>query len=214
MAIGEIRMFAGSFAPQGWAYCHGQELQIAEHPVLSKQLGTRYGGDGRSKFRLPDLRGRAPVHRADGAALGTAVKITVDAADPDIRAGRVALNFIIATSEPDFLDHEPFLGEVRAFAGNFAPSDYFAPCHGQILPISQNTALYAIVEASFGGDQRSRFALPDLRGAFPFQTQNPEERGKKGGRIPEEDGPEPPQLPFLAMTYGIAISGIYPRRPE
>lgn len=214
MAIGEIRLFAGSFAPEGWALCHGQELQIAQNADLHKVLGTRYGGDGRSTFRLPDLRGRAPVHRADGAALGTVVKIQVDAGRKNADPGRVALNCILATRDPESMDAEPFLGEVRAFAGNFAPSDRFAPCHGQILSIAANPALFSVLDASFGGDRRATFALPDLRGAYPFQPQQPDQRGKEGGAVPEDGGPAPAHLPLLAVTYGIAIRGIYPGRPE
>lgn len=214
MAIGEIRLFAGTFAPNGWALCHGQELQIAQDSNLHKILGTRYGGDGRSTFRLPDLRGRAPVHRADGAALGTVAKIPVDASRPKVEPGRVALNFIISRSDSGDMAHEPFLGEVRPFAGNYAPTDYFAACHGQLLPISQNTALFSILDDSFGGDRRATFALPDLRGAYPFQPQDPSQRGKKGGAVAEEDGPEPSHLALLAVTYCIAIRGRWPGRPE
>lgn len=214
MAIGEIRLFAGNFAPEGWALCQGQELQIAQSSDLSKAIGTRYGGDGRSKFRLPDLRGRAPVHRADGAALGTVVKIPVDAGHGDADHGRVALNFIIATRDPEIMGEEPLLGEVRPFAGNFAPSDRFAPCHGQLLSIAEYTALFSILDVAFGGDRRVTFALPDLRGAYPFQPQEPDQRGKTGGAVPEEGGPEPAHLALLAVTYGIAVRGIYPGRPQ
>lgn len=64
--IGEIRIFAGTFAPVGWALCQGQTMSIAENDVLFNLIGTTYGGDGQSTFALPDLRGRIPVH-ADGA---------------------------------------------------------------------------------------------------------------------------------------------------
>ena len=60
--IGEIRMFAGSFAPSGWAFCDGRLLPIAENDALFTLIGTTYGGDGQETFALPDLRGRAPVH--------------------------------------------------------------------------------------------------------------------------------------------------------
>lgn len=60
--IGEIRMFAGDFAPNGWAFCDGQMLSIAENDTLFIVLGTMYGGDGEETFALPDLRGRTPVH--------------------------------------------------------------------------------------------------------------------------------------------------------
>ena len=60
--LGEIRMFGGNFAPQGWALCNGQLLSISQNTALFSLLGTNYGGDGRTTFGLPDLRGRAPIH--------------------------------------------------------------------------------------------------------------------------------------------------------
>ncbi|MBB6099988.1 microcystin-dependent protein [Deinobacterium chartae] len=60
--IGEIRMFAGNFAPQGWLMCEGQLLPISENEALFQLIGTTYGGDGTETFALPDLRGRVPVH--------------------------------------------------------------------------------------------------------------------------------------------------------
>lgn len=63
--IGEIRMFAGNFAPVGWAFCQGQLLPIDQNEALFTILGTTYGGDGRTTFALPDLRGRVPVHQGN-----------------------------------------------------------------------------------------------------------------------------------------------------
>jgi len=60
--VGEIRMFAGSFAPVGWMFCWGQSLPIAENEILYQLIGTTYGGDGEETFNLPDLRGRLPMH--------------------------------------------------------------------------------------------------------------------------------------------------------
>ena len=67
--IGEIRMFAGNFAPTGWAFCQGQLLPIAQNQALFSLLGTTYGGDGTTTFALPDLRGRAPVGFGQGPGL-------------------------------------------------------------------------------------------------------------------------------------------------
>ena len=64
--IGEIRMFAGNFAPQGWAFCQGQPLPISENEALFQLLGTTYGGDGESTFNLPNLASRIPVHSGTG----------------------------------------------------------------------------------------------------------------------------------------------------
>jgi microcystin-dependent protein len=67
--IGEIIMFGGNFAPRGWAYCDGQLLAISQNNALFSILGTTYGGDGRTTFGLPDLRGRVPVHAGAGPGL-------------------------------------------------------------------------------------------------------------------------------------------------
>jgi microcystin-dependent protein len=60
--VGEIRMFAGNFAPAGWALCNGQLIAIANNETLFNLIGTTYGGDGQQTFGLPDLRGRVPIH--------------------------------------------------------------------------------------------------------------------------------------------------------
>ena len=70
--IGEIRIFAGNFAPSGWAFCEGQQVPIAENDALFVVLGTRYGGDAETYFNLPDLRGRAPMHQGNGHIAGEA----------------------------------------------------------------------------------------------------------------------------------------------
>lgn len=67
--IGEIRLFAGNFAPRAWMLCDGQLLSIAQNTALFSILGTTYGGDGRTTFALPDLRGRAPIHPGNGPGL-------------------------------------------------------------------------------------------------------------------------------------------------
>jgi len=67
--VAEIRMFAGSFAPTGWALCNGQLMPISQNTALFSLLGTTYGGDGRSTFGLPDLQGRSPLHHGEGPAL-------------------------------------------------------------------------------------------------------------------------------------------------
>src|SRR4026207_1649810 len=78
--VGEIRMFAGNFAPAGWMFCEGQLLPISENETLFQLIGTTYGGDGESTFALPDLRGRIPIHQGNGFVLaetGGAEEITL-----------------------------------------------------------------------------------------------------------------------------------------
>ena len=78
--VGEIRMFAGNFAPAGWMFCEGQLLPISENETLFLLIGTTYGGDGQSTFALPDLRGRIPIHQGNGfilAETGGAEEVTL-----------------------------------------------------------------------------------------------------------------------------------------
>ncbi len=69
--IGEIRMFGGNFAPRSWAFCDGQLLKISSNDALFSILGTTYGGDGRTTFGLPELRGRVPLQQGHGPGLHT-----------------------------------------------------------------------------------------------------------------------------------------------
>jgi microcystin-dependent protein len=68
--VGEIRMFAGSFAPLGWAFCSGQLIPISENETLFNLIGTTYGGDGQETFALPNLQSRVPIHVGSGFQLG------------------------------------------------------------------------------------------------------------------------------------------------
>src|SRR5664279_2743429 len=67
--VAEIRIFAGNFAPTGWAQCNGQLMPISQNTALFSLLGTFYGGDGKSTFALPDMQGNAPVHQGQGPGL-------------------------------------------------------------------------------------------------------------------------------------------------
>ena len=71
--IGEVRIFAGTFAPRNWAFCDGQKIGISQNEELASLLGSMYGGDGRTYFKVPDMRGRVPVHKgiaSEGGKIG------------------------------------------------------------------------------------------------------------------------------------------------
>ena len=105
--VGEIRMFAGNFAPAGWMFCEGQLLPISENETLFQLIGTTYGGDGQSTFALPDLRGRLPMHQGNGfilAETGGAEEITL------------TINQIAAHSHPLLASSKP--GQSTAPANN------------------------------------------------------------------------------------------------
>lgn len=99
--VGEIRMFAGNFAPAGWMFCEGQLLPISENETLFQLIGTTYGGDGESTFALPDLRGRLPLHQGNGfilAETGGAEEITLTASQIPAHSHPVLASMSIATN--------------------------------------------------------------------------------------------------------------------
>jgi microcystin-dependent protein len=207
--LADITYFAGNFAPRGWAFADGQILPISQNQSLYSLLGTTYGGDGRTSFALPDLRGRTPIgprtgpgltNRSLGQKLGEETHILNVAETPshdhyypppNILLGHtgnnqphanmepsLGLNYIIALQGVfpsrsltdggdgggiELAGADPYIGEISLFAGNFAPRSW-AFCDGQLLPIAQNTALFSLLGTTYGGDGRTTFGLPDLRG--------------------------------------------------
>src|SRR5262245_10468014 len=184
--MGEVMPFAGNFVPRDYLPADGRLLQISDNTALFSLIGTYYGGDGMTTFALPHLRGRTIIGAGQfGLSLGELVgSPTVALSNNQVPNGftsgvqpfqnrepSLALNYIIALTgifpsqsgnggvDPTI----PFLGEVMAFAGDFAPGGW-ALCNGQLLSINQNTALFALLGTTYGGDGRTTFALPDLRG--------------------------------------------------
>lgn len=249
--IGEIRTFAGNYAPAGWAFCSGQLLPISENDALFTVLGTRFGGDGQENFALPNLQSRVPLHFGTGNdgipyqvgdqvgvesvtlttqqlpvhnhvpiatanngdqpspigsvwASNTIVKpyninpAAADMGSPSMSATGgsqphdntqpyLCVNFIISlygifpsSSGGGGGFDDIFLSELRMFAFNFAPSAW-AMCNGQLLPINQNQALFALLGTTYGGNGQTNFALPDLRGRVPMHMSNTHNLGERGG---------------------------------
>jgi len=109
--IGQVTMFAGTFAPRSWAFCEGQLLPIDQNQALFSLLGTIYGGDGRTSFALPDLRGRTPIHKGQGAGLPNYTQ--------GARGG--AANVVLTTNE--LPQHTHTIGNLRAVASPADASD-------------------------------------------------------------------------------------------
>ena len=132
------------------------------------------------------------------------------------------LLILVATvwSTPSAEAQEPMIGEIRMFAGNFAPKGW-ALCDGQLLAISQNTALFSILGTTFGGDGRTVFALPDLRGRVPMHAGSgpgltPRRIGNKGGAetttVKKGEDKKVEGRPYTVINYIIATQGVYPSR--
>jgi len=171
--VGEIRMFGGNFAPRGWALCDGQLLSVSQNDALFSLLGTIYGGDGRTTFGLPDMRGRLPVHMGQGPGLS---------ARPI--GQRIGTEYVTLTSNqiPDH-DH-PFYGSshnassatISGHVYSTVPTNdlFYAPAHSDP---SRNVSLYPGTISNTGGSR---------------QHSN--------------------QMPALAVSFIIALVGIYPSR--
>jgi len=139
--LGEIRMFAGNFAPQGWAFCSGQLLSIAEFDALFSLLGTTYGGDGVTTFALPNLNGRFALHQGQGAGLSPRVigallgeqEVTLQTSHLPAHTHTVSCSTKGTTANPkgNFWATDP--------SGNLAPYSTAAP-NGQMAPLTAGTA--------------------------------------------------------------------------
>lgn len=105
--IGEIRIFAGNFAPAGWAFCDGSVLAIADNDTLFNLIGTTYGGDGQTTFALPDLRGRIPLHQgtlSGGSSYPLATTGGAEAVTLTAQQMPVHSHAMTAASSPGYLD--------------------------------------------------------------------------------------------------------------
>ncbi len=209
MGIGEIRIVAFDYEPEGWLFCDGRELDIAAQRPLFDAIGTTYGGDGKTKFRLPDLRDRTPVHRGNGRALGATGSIKMDRNErpkPGVTNAALNLSFIIATIDPM---PEPFYGEIRIFAGESTGAG-FVPCLGQTISIRSNTALFSLLNHNFSEAFNGQaFQLPDLRGRIPIHS--PAARGQQRGAGEFESADA--NRTHVVMQYCLCVErGIFPSR--
>ncbi|MEO8379357.1 MAG: tail fiber protein [Acidobacteriota bacterium] len=164
--VGEIRMFAGNFAPAGWMFCEGQLLPISENETLFQLIGTTYGGDGQSTFALPDLRGRIPIHQGNGFIL---------AETGGVEEVTLSVNQIPAHSHPALCTGD--LANVAAPTNNVlaAPADVNTLPYGTDAPIG---AMSPQSISSVGGSQPHTNFQPylcvdfiiSLFGIFPSPT--------------------------------------------
>ena len=108
---------------------------------------------------------------------------------------------------------DAMIGEIKLFAGNFAPRGW-AFCEGQLLPISQNSALFSILGTQYGGDGRTTFALPDLRDAVPISASNTRKQGSvvNGANFKIDNTQSSSTVKTVSLRYIIALYGVYPSR--
>ncbi len=162
--VGEIRMFAGNFAPAGWLFCDGSLLAISENETLFTLIGTTYGGDGQSTFALPDLRGRVPIHNGTGFIL---------AETGGVEEVTLTVNQIPAHSHP-------LLASASNAATSSAGGNVLAqtPSYTPYIALAPNVSMAPQAIGGTGGSQPHSNYQPylclnfiiSLFGIFPSQT--------------------------------------------
>ncbi len=135
--VAEIRIFAGNFAPKGWAFCNGQLLPISQNTALFSLLGTTYGGDGKSNFALPNLQGAAPLQAGQGPGLsnydlgqaGGQQAVTLTQAEMPAHAHNLVATSVNGDANPPANNTwaKPHLGK--------APLQVYAPAARQNVPM-------------------------------------------------------------------------------
>ena len=151
--VGEIRMFAGNFAPRGWAFCDGQLLAVSQNDALFSLLGTIYGGDGRTTFGLPDLRGRIPLHQGTGPGLSPR------------RLGSKGGSENVTLTTNQLASHTHDFNANKAAATGSAPQGKVLadPAPGRLFRnAAQNVSLASSSIANTGGTQPHTNLMPTL----------------------------------------------------
>lgn len=171
--LAEIRIFAGNFAPTGWALCNGQLMAISQNTALFSLLGTTYGGDGKSTFALPNLQGSAPMQQGQGPGLSLR-DLGETGGEPTVT--------LLQTEMPAH-SH----GWQTSAGGRFG-GDSNAP--------SPSTSL------TVGGANDSIYASGN-----PSGQMSPQSLSIAGGGQPHNN-----LMPYLGLTFIIALQGIFPPR--
>jgi microcystin-dependent protein len=170
--VGEVRMFCGNFAPNGWAFCNGQLLPISQNTALFSLLGNNYGGDGRSTFGLPNLQGAFPMHAGASAGPGLTPRNVGETGGTD--------SVTLTTAQLPAHGHA-----MQAVPG---ASSGMPDATTSLAPTSNGSALYRAADAVYLNTAPSDLAASGGGGAH--------------GNLP----------PYLAVTFIIALQGIFPAR--
>lgn len=180
--LGQIIMFGGNFAPRGWALCDGQLLAIQQYSALFSILGTTYGGDGRTTFGLPDLRGRAPIHAGRGAGLtprGLGAR------------GGSETTTLTTAQMPNHSHSAQFSETASQIAAHEGPGNKSEPNPGNVLAEIPNG--YRAGEANThidGGQITATVTIGNTGGGQPVNNMQP----------------------FQVVNYIIALQGTFPSR--
>jgi len=184
--LGEIRLFSFPFAPQDWHFCDGSSMQISQSTALYSLLGVQFGGDARTTFNLPDLRGRTPVHVNQGGvapAINTGLQGTKAGVD----------SYALASTEAADHVHAVVATSANATAGRFS-TPTAANMPATAMKAGANPAAVPI------------YVAPTV--AADYVALAPGMTVPLGAAIAHEN-----RQPYLAANYCISTSGLYPTRP-
>ena len=155
--VGEIKMFAGNFAPRGYAFCDGQLLAVSQNDALFSLYGTIYGGDGKNTFGLPDLRGRIPLHQGQGPGLSSRSLGSKGGAEKEtLTLNQLPSHTHTAQASNNPADSATLNGKVLAKAVDASDKFYVAPVAGQQRPMVSGMV------ANTGGSQPHNNLMPTL----------------------------------------------------
>lgn len=189
--IAEIIMFGGNFAPRGWAFCNGQLLAISQNQALFSLLGTTYGGDGRTTFGLPDLRGRAPIHAGTGPGL-PAYRLGERGGNPS-----ATLPAHTHTATATVSEEPVYTAQLKAYSegGNLAD-----PAGARLA----NTGAFdkEYYKSGTSVDMESDAIVLAKTGSTKITVEN-----SNAGTLGASN-----MQPFLAINYIIALQGTFPSR--
>ncbi|MCL7764790.1 tail fiber protein [Polaribacter sp. Z014] len=197
--IAQIIMFGGNFAPRGWAFCDGQLLPISQNTALFSLLGTTYGGDGRTSFALPDLRGRVPIGPRHGPGLSP-VKLG--------ERGGTETNTLTITTLPNHNHTASVTGMTAAFSNGVGTipvnseeglADEKNPAGGVLNNAEADIYTSEAANAVYGANVAVTGDVAITGGNITV--------GNTGGQQPVNN-----MQPFLGINYIIALEGIFPSR--
>ena len=185
--VGEIRAFGFNFAPVGWAMCQGQLMQISQYSTLFALIGTTYGGDGRTTFGLPDLRGRAAIGQGMGPGLS-----------PYHMGDRGGAE-IVTLNTNQMPQHSHQMTDKSTQAA--------LTCTAQ--EANATTPVNNSIAANVRGETLNRFSDQN-----PSETMKPGSIALSGNTEPTGGNqPHENRAPYLVINYCIAFQGIWPSRP-
>lgn len=194
--IGEVKMFAGNFAPRGWAFCQGQLMSISQNQALFSIIGTIYGGDGRTTFALPDLRGRVARGTGNGPGLQTAV------------IGQKGGTEFKVLSLLEMPQHT----HAAVFNGNGGAASIAIPTYADEADETEPSNQSSLAIGNFQGNETSMYTTQAPDGTLkpfnaPVTASGTVTVGNTGASQSFDN-----RQPFTTINYIICTEGVYPSR--